>query len=578
MKRLVAIAAAGALIATMVLSQTADAARKVGASTPQVNSHLHPEGAQHFCNTNGITCTEPSQNWEEFPWFSKASKEAPISEYIGHDEPSVLFYSNKDGAGNSNKYTIKLPKQPPTRPRQDGSGGTYDFQLHPAFWLGMAMCDNQSAPNPGVKTGANQTVKCQPDSDSNIYESSDPNSPRYMGLHPGTAFMEMQFYPPGWVPWPPGVSCRAHKWCAALNIDSLSINYNTGAVNNADCLNQAGLEPVNFAFITRSGHSDTPANPINPDRFTPTSNDLFMRSGDTLRVHMFDTGGGFNVVIHDLTSGVTGSMKASVNNGFGKVKFDPNGTTCQVIPSAFHPEYNKSTPRTRVPWAAHSYNVAYSDEIGHFEYCKRVKLTNLSCARPLGDDTHDKDLDDQACLPGFLSTLIRIGGCLATDGDFDGPSYKHDWPGSISNRTADRRLHPRPIKFSSPTFRGGRNYKRIAFETDLGRIEDPDTAFGVPTCQRHITNPADPNPGEGCVNPPPHANFYPIYTTTRMHGSCIWQEGGRFLPATHKFGGNSKAEFGPLLDTTYPAAGFITSSRYNNFRRILDHNPCKNRF
>ena len=36
------------------------------------------------------------------------------------------------------------------------------------------------------------------------------------------------------------------------------------------------------------------------------------------------------------------------------------------------------------------------------------------------------------------------------DGDFDGVSYKFTWPGSISNRTADRLLNPEPIKISSP--------------------------------------------------------------------------------------------------------------------------------
>jgi hypothetical protein len=34
--------------------------------------------------------------------------------------------------------------------------------------------------------------------------------------------------------------------------------------------------------------------------------------------------------------------------------------------------YSTSSEHTRVPWAAHSYNVAFSDEIGHFEYCSAV--------------------------------------------------------------------------------------------------------------------------------------------------------------------------------------------------------------
>ncbi len=74
----------------------------------------------------------------------------------------------------------------------------------------MAMCDSQSAPNPG----ASNTAPCIPDSDKNIFDSADPDSRHYIGYGPGAAFMEMQFYPPGWVPWPPGVSCDATHWCA----------------------------------------------------------------------------------------------------------------------------------------------------------------------------------------------------------------------------------------------------------------------------------------------------------------------------------------------------------------------------
>ena len=67
----------------------------------------------------------------------------------GHDEPSLLFYSDTPGSGNSNLYHLTLPTDPATPPAQNGTGSTWNFQLHPAFWFGMALCDNQSAPNPG---------------------------------------------------------------------------------------------------------------------------------------------------------------------------------------------------------------------------------------------------------------------------------------------------------------------------------------------------------------------------------------------------------------------------------------------
>ena len=73
--------------------------------------------------------------------------------YVGHDEPSLLFYDNDAGAGNNATYLVKLPKDPPTMPTQDGTGGTFNFQLHPAIWFGMALCDNESAPDQKSASG-----------------------------------------------------------------------------------------------------------------------------------------------------------------------------------------------------------------------------------------------------------------------------------------------------------------------------------------------------------------------------------------------------------------------------------------
>jgi hypothetical protein len=67
--------------------------------------------------------------------------------------------------------------------------------------------------------------------------------------------------------------------------------------------------------------------------------------------------------------------------------------------------------------------------------------------------------------------LVQIGGCFATDNDFDGVSYQNTWPGTFTDTSLDMALHPRSVLFSSPTFNGGQNYDRVAFEADLPRIE-----------------------------------------------------------------------------------------------------------
>jgi hypothetical protein len=537
---------------------------------PGTSAAWIPGSVRPLCDDNGPTCTEIN----EFPGTGTNNYEGA---YVGHDEPSVLFYSNVPGAGNSNVYRLVLPKDPPVQPNQAGTGGTFNFQLHPAFWFGMALCDTQSAPNPGQP--------CKPDSDANIFDGSDPTAADYVGKHPGTAFMEMQFYPPGWVSWPAGNSCDATRWCAALNIDSYSADYTRGLQQNATCESMVGIEYVNFAFITLNGkpHPGGPPSPVNSTivTFTPDQNlDLLMNSGDVLVVEMHDTPAGFQVVIHDLTSGQSGSMTASAANGFGQVKFHPNGTACKNIPYNFHPMYSTSSEHTRVPWAAHSYNVAFADEIGHFEFCALSSGPGGACTQAGVNDPAGLDGDDSYCFNAGDSLLVPVGGCLSTEGDFDGVPYQRNWPGTSDSPFTDRQLHPRTILFTSPTFvPAGQpawrraNYSRVAFEADMPRIEQPDITGGVAYCNRTT--------GAGCVNPPQGAAFYPIFSTrtTGDTDHCMWQLGGANIPGTHdNFGGTSTAEYGALLSLAYPSYGnpAAVTLRFNDYRQILRSNPCRN--
>jgi hypothetical protein len=542
-----------------------------GATAGSSSPANYPNSDEPLCVQHPALCAEQLNPWHY-------DGETYVS---GHDEPSVLFYSNKQGSGNSNTYHVTLPTDPATPPTNGGGGTTWNFQLRPAFWFGMAMCDDQSAPNPGVN--------CPPDSDKNIKTSTDPNSPNYLGKTPGTAFMEMQFYPPGWGP----ISCTDGqgntdgKWCSALTIDSDQANMNTGQANNDACNNIVGPEPVNWAMVTKSGQSIAPANPFTPfsEQADVTTDTLEYNNGDKLVVAMHDTKAGFTVQIKDLTTGQSGSMTASIQNGFGHALFQPGAASCTEHPYAFHPMYSTSSPSTRVLWAAHSYNVAASDEIGHFEDCNTI--ANFSCTssnEPSSTSTEDDGF------PCFTAPLVGpngatenpgFNGCIGEDDDYDGTPYQgSSWPGGPGAVASNV---PTPFVFTSPLFatsgkgKQNNNYKQVAFETDLPRIEGTDFST-TNDCQRHISNPADPSPGSGCVNPPNGPNgpaFYPLYTTANSGGTCIWQQGGANIPGTtNNFGGSSTTEFGGLLASPYPAAGFTITQRYNNFRNILSNNPC----
>ena len=143
------------------------------------------------------------------------------------------------------------------------------------------MCDTDSFPE--------TTKVCVPDSDTNIV----PRTPT--ADHAGTAYMELQFYPPG---YSPQISCDQTHWCVALTVTSLQFNFDFSLVNN-NC-----VEPQAFAFVTMSGHPIGPTGPDNAtaQTFTPTQDVLLMNPGDRVTVTMFDTAAGFTVQIADRTT------------------------------------------------------------------------------------------------------------------------------------------------------------------------------------------------------------------------------------------------------------------------------------
>ena len=160
--------------------------------------------------------------------------------------------------------------------------------------------------------------------------------------------------------------------------------------------------------------------------------------------------------------------------------------------------YATSSEHTRVPWAAHSYNVAFSDEIGHFEYCTTIPVEGGRLRR-----SESRSTTTTTCFSPAVSLLVQIGGCIATDTDFDGIELPARLAGDGPEPGPGHEVPRRPsVVFTSPLFNGTRELRRVAFEADLPRIEAAD--FGG-ICNRST--------GENCVNPPQGATFYPIFTT-----------------------------------------------------------------
>ena len=495
----------------------------------------------------------------------------------GLDKPSLVFYSDVPGSGNNVVYHLVLPKEPLVSSRPGSTGGTFNYQLFSAFEFGMVLCDNQSSPM--------FTSVCVPDSDSNIFDNPDQNTPDFVSHHPGSAVLEVQFYPPGGL----NTCSDPKRWCVAMTITSLTFQNRTETINSADCLRRGGFQPVNFAYLTLDGVAQTAADPLNPDhaakvRVIPGKT-FRMEPGDRLVLSIHDTPEGVQAVVRDLDSDTTGSMTASPANGFAQLNFDPDpdpanpSETCTSNPYAFHPMYATSNEHTRSSWLSHPSNISFTAIIGNFEGCDAISQEGGSCTQPEGSDvTPDRDDRVNCFSSSFLGSfgLQPVGGCFVADIDFDSLSYQFAWPGTGDPRT-DSLTKPSPIRFSSPQFHAVgkgelRDFNRVAFESEAPAVEA--LGGGVsPPCEALSPD------GAGCVQPP--AAFYPIFSTGHGEGGCQWQFGGPNIRGTiDNFGGNAAAEYGDLIQVLIvgeaeddfpdgePAPAFL------DFRRVLPVNPC----
>ena len=121
--------------------------------------------------------------------------------------------------------------------------------------------------------------------------------------------------------------------------------------------------------------------------------------------------------------------------------------------------------------------------------------------------------------------------------------------GPARTRTAGRTRSTTRIRSSSRArvFNGTENY------CTRGLRSRPAADRGG-RLRRHL----QPDDGGELREPAAGGNFYPIYTTGKHGNDCVWHLGGPYLQGTtNTFGGNSTAEYGPLLLSIYPGNGFM---------------------
>jgi hypothetical protein len=564
-------------LAVAVCCQLAVAGQAAATASPAGQAGVKPNAYNEVdCNGWGnrpvkpelrSLCTDPIQIKN-----GHASRFIDDGWYVGHDEPSVRFISNKPGSGNRMTYFMQLPANPPQAPTASGSVTDYG-ELSIAPWFGLPMCDPLSYPQ----------KPCKPDSNSNSAVESDPDAA-------GSAFLELQLYPPGFGSFADSFSCSRTRWCAALTIDSLECNFNF-AKCNPNC-----EEPVNFAYLQGNGVPAGPPSPQLADISSdiPNAHTLEMRGGDVLEISISDPRRGLTTRITDLTTGQSGYMVASARNGF----MDTRLSNCHGRPFTFHAEYNTARKQNQVPWAALEGGVLMEQEVGHFETCTslghregfRENLGNgqsydeadvyqtcdggeegpqavgegpcnpttflcknaetegktgpIACPTDNADSGQLCEYADGFCFPkGSRTVTINgvkttetwpVAGCNADqyqngDLDFDGISYQpNTWPnGTPDTPTAARYIGP---------FTGGTAYPKIQFETDIAGSEFQ----------------CDTSTGKNCDAPPLGSKFYPFWSLNDSqqlslapagHGTCVWNF-GNLLPGVTIQDFGKDAEYG----------------------------------
>jgi hypothetical protein len=313
------------------------------------------------CNEYGgpghLHCTDPLRSFTD------------NGQYVGHDEPSVQFFSNTPGSGFNAQWDFILPRERPATSNSGSVGGgpVQTFQNYPAFWVSMDLCDPLSFP----------FGDCVGSSDS------QPST------NPGAALLELQFYPPGMPTNLFGSGSSTH-WRVAMTIDSLT--------QNNSC-----FEPVNVAFITTNGN--------------PGGTKFEMNQGDRIHVQLVDTTDGLLAIVRDLSKSppTQGFMIASAANGFKNTR----PSDCAKFPFSFHPTWSTATTDHIAPWTALQVNVGFALEIGH--------LSTWPC------DGSPQDNPGQLNATSNTSPSFKVCEDNAGDLDFDGFSYiQNDWPPSTN--------------------------------------------------------------------------------------------------------------------------------------------------
>jgi hypothetical protein len=527
------------------------------------------------CNLTVIKrlCTDP--HGKPYDGYLGRFRDPKTGAYVGHDEPSVKFISSQAGSGNTMTYGMKLSKDPSKAPTASGSVTHYG-ELSVAPWFGLPICDPQSYPQNG----------CTPLSDTNSGSASDPAAAgsALMELQfypPGfTPFIDSTSCSK--TKWCAALTIDSFE----CNFNFVTCNNNCIEPVNFSFMQTNGVPPgppapQDTTRATLFGNANTLK--MNPgdvlkvsisdvqDNGTPNgglkASVADLTTGQTGFMVASAANGFQNTSMADC-SGTPFSFHAEYNTAKKRNQVPWAALEAGVLmeQEIGHGESCSSVTHKLGVSATFSDGSSYSDP-NIFQTCNggtegKGKTGEGPCNPTTGVCQHARtqgrhgpvacpsnksnsgqlcEFSDAFCLPkGSRAVMIdgnpatesaRVAICYQTafqngDLDFDGNSYRADWPNGKSNR-------PTSIRYVGP-FTNGKPYPSIQFETN--------TAGSSRLC--NLAN------GHNCTAPPVSARFYPFWTLNRSQtvpslakrGACIWNFGNVSGTTFRNFG--KTAEYG----------------------------------
>ena len=165
------------------------------------------------------------------------------------------------GSGSSQRsIRLRLPERPPALPNHGRHGGYVTTSSSTRFWFGMALCDTESSPNPGTKI-------CVPPATPTSSTASIPRRPTTSAITRVRPLVEVQFYPPGWVPWPAADHQRRLELRRVAvvrghgNLQLAAEDDTAGTLNNADCLRLGRARVLQLRVRHAERHPQGPPQP-----------------------------------------------------------------------------------------------------------------------------------------------------------------------------------------------------------------------------------------------------------------------------------------------------------------------------